>query len=359
MPIRLTKLSRKIAKEKAGKAPGTIIYTGKPRQEKVKINVIDYTKDKIKEFEVTKIEESFKYADKKSTTWINITGVHNTEVVEKVGEHFKLHKLLLEDIVNTHQRPKIEDYDENLFLILKMIDFKDKENQIDIEQVSLIIGENFVISFQEKEGDIFEPIRKRIREGKTKIRSWKNDYLFYALMDTMIDNYFFVLEKIGEQIEFLESNLIDDHNPAIQKEIYQLKRELILLRRSVWPLREVISVLQRQEPKLITKNTQTYIRDLYDHTIQVIDTVETYRDMLSGMLDLYMTKESNNMNEVMKVLTIIATIFIPLTFIVGVYGMNFHYMPELDYKDSYFIVWGVMIFIASMMLLYFKKKKWL
>ena len=356
---KLSRLNPKISKEKIGKSPGTLIYTGKPRTEKVKIQVMDYTKLKVNEFETENVEEIFKFRDKDSTTWINITGVHNLEIIKKIGEHFRLHKLLLEDVVNINQRPKIEDFDSDIFFVLKMITRNDSEHKIDVEQISLILGKNFVISFQEKEGDVFEPVRKRIRDGKTKIRELKSDYLTYALIDILIDNYFVVLEQIGEEIELIESNLIQNPAPLTQNNIYKLKRELILLRKSVWPLREVISGLQRQESKLVTRYTQTYIRDLYDHTIQLIDTIETFRDMLSGMLDLYMTTISNKMNEVMKVLTIIATIFIPLTFLAGIYGMNFEYMPELGYKGAYFILLGFMILAAGIMILYFKIKKWM
>ncbi len=356
---KLTKVFHSSSKEKVGKAPGTLIYTGKPRTQKVKINVIDYSKSKISEFEAERIEEVFKFRDTNNVTWINISGIHDTEIIRKIGEHFKLHKLLLEDVMHANQRPKIEDFKENIFFVLKMLTYNNSENKVEVEQISLILGKNFVISFQEKEGDIFEPVRKRIRESKTRIRGWKSDYLTYALLDILVDNYFVVLEHIGEQVELIESSLIENADPLSQNNIYKLKRELILLRKSVWPLREVIGGLQRQESKLITENTQTYIRDLYDHTIQLVDTIETFRDMLSGMLDLYMTKVSNKMNEVMKVLTIIATIFIPLTFIAGIYGMNFQHMPELGYKFAYPLVWGIMVIVAALMISYFKRKKWI
>jgi magnesium transporter len=267
--------------------------------------------------------------------------------------------LVIEDIVNPQQRPKMEDFGEYIYIVFKMLQYDEKENLIKIEQVSIIFGKNYAISFQEIKGDIFEPIRHRIRNGKGRIRKMKSDYLAYSLMDTIVDNYYTILESLGDRIEEMEGKVVTDPKPETLQEIYGLKRDMIFLRKSVWPLREVINSLERDELPLIHKATRKFFRDVYDHTIQVIDTVETFRDMLIGMHDTYLSSISNRMNEIMKVLTIIATIFIPLTFITGVYGMNFAIMPELKWRWAYFGVWGVILVIAVSMLIYFRRKKWL
>lgn len=354
----LNKFTKKRGK-KIGLPPGTPIYTGEKKEEKVKISIIDYTKDQVQEMEAKNIEECFPFKDSPSVTWINIDGIHQVDIIEKIGKHFELHPLILEDIVNPQQRPKMEDFEHYIFIVFKMLQYDGKENLIKMEQVSLIMGKNYVISFQEMSGDIFEPIRNRIRSGKGRIRKMSSDYLAYALMDTVVDNYFIVLENQGERIEELEDKVVIDPKPETLQEIHRLKRDMIILRKSVWPLREVINGLERAESSLIHKGTQRFIRDVYDHSIQIIDTVETYRDLLSGMHDMYLSSISNRMNEIMKVLTIIATIFIPLTFIAGIYGMNFKFMPELEWRWAYFVVWGLIVGIIISMLIFFKRKKWL
>ncbi len=261
--------------------------------------------------------------------------------------------------MHTGQRPKMEDFENFLFIVLKMFQYDENETQTKTEQISLIIGSNYLISFQEDEGDVFDLIRERIRTDRGRIRKMGSDYLAYSLIDAIVDNYFTVLEKIGESIEDIEDELIKNPTPEILQKIHTLKRELIFLRKSVWPLRELISRLERWESQLIDKSIDIYLRDVYDHTIQVIDALETFRDMLSGMLDIYLTSASNRMNEVMKVLTIIATIFIPLTLVAGIYGMNFKYMPELDSPWGYPMVYVVMLIISLVMLIYFRRKKWL
>lgn len=265
----------------------------------------------------------------------------------------------MEDIANTGQRPKIEDFVDYIFVVLKMLDYDEKESEITVEQLSLILGPSWAISFQENVGDVFDPIRERIRGDQGRIRKMGSDYLVYALIDAVVDNYFIALERIGEKIEDIEDELVANPVPETLRAIHNLKRQMIVLRKSVWPLREVISRLERWESKLISKSTDIYLRDVYDHTIQVIDAIETYRDMLSGMLDIYLSSVSNRMNEVMKVLTIIATIFIPLTLVAGIYGMNFNYMPELKLSWGYPLVLSIMLAIGIVMLLYFRKKKWL
>jgi len=281
------------------------------------------------------------------------------DVISDIGRYFDVHPLVLEDILNTNQRPKMEDYGKYLFLVLKMMMYKPKTGKIDIEQVSIIFGKNFIVSFQEKEGDVFDLIRTRIRNKKGMIREQGEDYLLYALIDALVDNYFVVLEQIGEKIEVLEKEVLTNPSSSIMNNVHSLKRELISLRKSVWPLREVINNLQRVESRIISKATKIYFRDVYDHTVQVIDAVETFRDMSSGLVDLYLSSVSNKMNEIMKVLTIFAAIFIPLTFVAGIYGMNFEFMPELKWRYGYFMVWGVIALITLGLIAYFRKKKWI
>ena len=344
---------------KVGLPPGTPVYTGHRETEEVKISIMDYTEFGLTEQEAESIDDCFSYLDSPSITWINIDGIHKVDIIEKIGQKLHLHPLIQEDIVNPQQRPKVEDLENCVYIVFKMLQIVAEKSPVKIEQVSLVLGENYVISFQEMQGDIFDPIRNRIRNGKGRIRNMGSDYLAYSLMDAVVDNYFSILEHLGDRIEDLEETMMSDPQPEHLHEIHVLKREMIFLRKSVWPLREVISVLEREETSFIQKGTQRYFRDIYDHSIQVIDTVETYRDMLSGMHDTYLSSLSNRMNEVMKVLTIIATLFIPLPFVAGVYGMNFTFMPELEWRWAYFGVLGIMGVIAVFMLSYFKRKKWL
>jgi magnesium transporter len=353
MPKLINKRSRK-----AGLSPGTLIHIGK-EVERLKITVMDYDETHFQEKEIKTIEECFAFKDTPGITWINIDGLHQIEIMEKLGECYGFHPLVLEDILNTDQRPKMEDYGDYLYIVLRMLSYNDKSTQIETEQVSLILGPNFLFSFQENQGDVFDPVRERIRTGKGRIRKMGADYLAYALLDLIVDNYFMIMEKLGETIEFLEEKLVAQPVPETLQTIHQLKRELIFLRKAVWPLREVIGGLQRGELTLIKEATRVYLRDVYDHTIQVIDTIETFRDMISGMLDIYLSSVSNRLNSVMKVLTIIATIFMPLTFLAGIYGMNFKYFPELEWRWSYPVFWLVSLLISVSMLLYFKKKNWL
>jgi magnesium transporter len=347
------------SKEKVGLPPGTLVHVGEKKTEEVRITVIDYDPKNYQEKEVDKIEECFPFRDRPTVTWINIDGLQEVGIVEKIGIHFGIHPLVLEDIVHTGQRPKGEDLGDYLFIVLKMIYHDDGEDEIMGEQISLILGHNYVISFQEREGDVFNSIRERIRNSKGRIRKAGADYLAYTLIDAIVDQYFLVLEKFGEKIESLEEELIKNPTPETLQIIHKLKRNLIFLRKSVWPLREVINALERGESPLITEPTGIYLRDVYDHTIQVIDTIETFRDMVSGMLDIYLSSVSNRMNEVMKVLTIMATIFIPLTFIAGIYGMNFKFMPELEWHWGYPTALIVMLAVVGLMVFYFRRKRWL
>ncbi len=348
-----------------GLPPGSLVHVGEKRTAKVKNTVIDYDEKNFEEKEVKKVEECFPFKDKPTVTWINVDGVHQVDIIEKIGKHFGLHPLILEDIVNTGQRPKMEDFEDYIFIVLKMLYHSEKDDEIKAEQISLILGKNFVLSFQETEGDVFNFIRERIKNSKGRIRKVGADYLIYALLDAIVDNYYIILEKIGEKVEVMEEELVSNPVPETLQAIHNMKREMIFLRKSVWPLREVISGLQRGESKLIHKSTNIYLRDMYDHTIQVIDTIETFRDMISGMLDIYMSSVSNKMNEVMKVLTIFAAIFIPLTFVAGLYGMNFNpdvspfNMPELSFYWGYPMALFAMAVIGGIMLIYFRRKKWL
>ena len=356
----MTDPARKVkASKKAGLPPGTMVYVGNKNEEAPRITIIDYDEAEYQEEEVPSPEDCFIFKDKPTVTWINIDGLRKIDVIEKIGKNFGFHPLVLEDIVNTFQRPKMEDFGDYIFLVLKMLVYDDHRKKIAVEQVSLILGEGYVISFQEKIGDIFDPIRKRLREGKGRIRKSGADYLVYALIDALVDSYFTILENLGDRIEDLEEDLLSHPDPESLQTVHKLKKELLLLKKSVWPMREVISGLERGDSQLISDSTGIYFRDVYDHTIQVIDTVETYRDVASGMVDTYLSSLSNRMNEVMKVLTIIATIFIPLTFIAGVYGMNFQYMPELKWHWGYPAVLGMMFLVFLGMLAYFRRKKWL
>lgn len=354
----MAKLVKKKSK-KVGLPPGSIVHIGNKRAEKTKITIVDYNEEQFQEKEVKTVKECCPYKEKPTITWINIDGVHEVKIIEELGKIYNFHPLILEDIVDTDQRPKIKDFGDYIFIILKMHYYDKENNEIKIEQVSLIFGKNYVISFQEREGDVFDSIRERIRNNIGRIRKARADYLIYALMDAIIDNYFTILEKLGEETEDLEAKVIKDPVPANLQIIYKLKSELIFLRKSVWPLREVISILEKGESVLIDKSTNIYLRDIYGHTIQVMDTVETLRDVISGTLDVYLSSVSNKMNEIMKVLTIIATIFIPLTFIAGVYGMNFQYMPELKWVWAYPLILSVMLIIGIVMVIFFKKRKWM
>jgi magnesium transporter len=355
----MAKLIKKRSK-KIGLPPGTLVHIGEKKVEEPKITIFDYNDQHVEEKAVKTIEECFVFKDKATVTWINVEGIHRIETVEKLGECYGFHPLVMEDILNTDQRPKMEIHGDYIYIVLRMLYSRDKNHSIETEQVSLILGSNFVISFQEgKEGDVFNPVRERIRNGKGLIRKMGSDYLAYSLMDTIVDNYFLILETLGEKVELLEEELTTSPTNKTLKEIQKFRNEMISIRRGVWPLREVTLGLGRKESTLIKETTEIYLRDVYDHIIQVMDTVETYREMISGMMDIYLSSVSNRLNSVMKVLTIIATIFMPLTFIAGIYGMNFKYMPELGWRWSYPAVWVVIVLIGVSMLIYFKKKKWL
>jgi magnesium transporter len=345
--------------KKTGLPPGTLVSTAAEAGGKVRVTLLDYTADRFEERELATVEECFPCKGRESVSWINIDGAHDIEVVSKIGKHFGLHPLVQEDIVNTVQRPKAEDFGDYLFIVVEMLYTDENRTQLLSEQVSLIVGPDYVVSFQEKPGDVFEPVRDRIRTGKGRVRSMGADYLAYSLLDAIVDNYFGVLEWFADKTEQIEEGLIAAPTAEILRTLYELKRDVLLVKKSVWPLRDVVNGLQRGESELIRDSTIVYLRDVYDHTIQVIDTVESLREMMAAMRDTYLSSVSNRMNEVMKVLTIIATIFIPITFVAGIYGMNFQYMPELAWPWGYFGALGVMGGIGIMMLLFFRRKGWL
>jgi magnesium transporter len=344
---------------KAGLPPGSLVHIGTKKVGVSLIRILDYDEQGVREKNKAFVEECIPFRDSESVTWIDIDGIQDIGMLDRLGSSYGLHPLILEDILNTDQRPKLDDMESYIYVVLKMFDYDLVSQEIVSEQVSIVLGKNFVISLQEgREGDLFEPIRERIRGGKGRIRKLGPDYLAYSLLDIIIDRYFLILEKLGEKIEVLEENLVSDPRPETLREIHSMKREMIFLRKSVWPLREVIYGLEKSDSDLIQQSTKIFLRDVYDHTIQVIDSIETYRDMLSGMLDIYLSSVSNRMNQIMKVLTIFSTIFMPLTFLAGVYGMNFKFMPEIYKPWGYPIVLLIMLVVACTMLYFFKKKKW-
>ena len=346
-------------KKHVGQIPGALIYTGKKSDTDFHVECFDYTKENIEELVLLNVEDAINYKETDSVTWINVDGLKHTNEIENIGRQYGLHPLVLEDIVNTTQRPKIDEYEDYIFVVLKMLYYDAKENIV-IEQVSFVLGKNYVLTFQESEGDVFGPIRERLRFANGRIRGMKSDYLMYALTDAVVDNYFSIIETLGNKIEDLETELFTGNaRENVNIEVQQLKREILKVRRAIFPLREIINRIEKGEHTLIYKRTITYYRDIYDHLIQVSENIDIYREMIWSLMDMYMTTISNKMNEVMKVLTIIATIFIPLTFIAGIYGMNFDNIPELHYKYSYHILWGIMILLFIGMLYYFKRKKWL
>ncbi len=342
-----------------GLAPGSLVYVGDKEKQPVTITLFSYKDEQFAEQKISQTDELFNYKESDTINWINIDGVHNIEILERFGKNFNIHPLTLEDILNTNQRPKVDEYPNYLYIVLRMFFLDESDKLLKNEQVSLILTKNYLITFLESPGDVFDPVRERIKKSNTLMRKSGTDYLAYALIDAIVDSYFHILEKLGEEVETLEDNIV--LNPAKNdiQSIHLLRREMLLLRRAIWPLREVISSLQRNENEFFDQKIRVYLRDVYDHTIQVIDTIESYRDMIVGMLDTYLSSTSNKLNEVMKVLTVISTMFIPLTFISGVFGMNFKNFPELEFSWMYpWGFWIFTVFIIISMTLFFKYKKW-
>lgn len=354
-----------------GQAPGTLREISEAERVPTRIDVLRYDGDAIEEHADVSVAEAAALRERPGVAWIDVVGVRDPDTIRALGDAFGLHPLVLEDLTHTTQRPKLEAYEDQLFIVVKMLHAPSEPDaehlgaeaegapEIRVEQVGLLLGPNYVISVQEFEGDVFEPIRLRIRQAAGRIRSAGADYLAYALLDIIVDHYFVVMEGIAFHIEALEEAVLSDPQPELQTEINALRREAIFLRRSIWPLREVISSLLRDESPLVTDATKVYLRDAYDHTIQVVDMIESFRDVLASLVDLYLSSLSHRMNEVMKVLTVIGSIFIPLSFLTGLYGMNFVNIPELEYENGYFVFLGVIGLLIVAMLAYFKRRDWI
>ncbi len=344
--------------QKAGLPPGTLVYIGDKKVETPRISLIEFDEVHINEKALTDLTD-WKRVSGKTVTWLDIGGLHQVKLIEEIGQLFHLHPLLLEDIVNTDQRPKVDDFPDYLYVVLKMLYSADHADQVISEQVSIVLGRDYVLTFQENGKDVFDSLKSRLRAGKGQIRKRGADYLCYALIDGIVDHYFIILERLGERIGALEDMCVLDPKDVSLGKILQLKKEILYLRRAVWPLREVISRLHRDETGLIMDDTKTYFRDVYDHAVQIMETIETFHDQTTGMLEIYLSSNSQRMAAVMKVLTVITTIFMPLTFIAGIYGMNFEHMPELQSRWGYPVVLAVMGSVVIAMVIFFRKKQWL
>ena len=340
-------------------APGTVTYVGSKEKTETLLEVIDYNAEHFERFSSKSPEDAFTFEEENRVTWINIDGLSNTSEIEKLGKYYELHPLIIEDIVNTNQRPKIDEYKDYYFIVAKML-YRKADGTLENEHISIVLGKNYVLTFQEAGGDVFDGVRERLSNAKGRIRTRGADYLVFALLDAIVDNYFVVVEDMSDRIETLEEQLFQKQpSDDMTFEIQELKRTILRIRRAVFPLREVVSRLEKLDSGLIQEHTGNYIRDLYDHIVQATENIEIYREMTWGLMDMYMTTISNKMNEVMKVLTIMASIFIPLTFLAGIYGMNFKYMPELDWKYSYPVLLILMLLMIVGMLLFFKRKRWM
>ena len=342
-----------------GLSPGSLVFIGNKKVDSIRLRVIDYDETRLKEDELKEIAVGEEFKLTNTVTWINIDGLHDLSLIKEIGKTFDLHPLLLEDILNTGQRPKFEEFENCLFLVLKMLRYDKEKQMILSEQLSMVLGDTFLLTFQEQPGDVFEPVRERIRKQKARIRASGIDYLAYALLDCVVENYVFIVERLGEQIEDIEEEILENADPAVMEKINTFKREMNFLRKSVRPAREAVMQLSKLDSELIHAATIPFLKDLQELITHAAEAIDTYRDMLSDQLNLYNSVISNRMNDIMKVLTIFAAIFIPLTFIAGIYGTNFEYSPELKFKYSYFFFWGVMLTVAAAMLIFFRKKKWL
>ncbi len=352
----------KLNNKNIGTSPGTLTYVGDEVAIATTLTLIEYNESFEKSQKISSLANCKVNPNKDQVTWLNVDGIHEVKLIESIGKHFHLHPLMLEDILNTQQKPKFEyfDNDQQLYTTLKMLEYNPYNREVAVEHVSLVLGESILISFQEeKQRDIFEAVLQRVKKSVGKTRKNGADYLFYCLIDSVVDNYFLVLDKLADHLETLEEEVINTPKARSVNELYALKRELTLMRKHVWPLRETMNALIREESSLISANTILYLRDVNDHVNQVLETIDSYRELIASLLDLYLSSVSNKMNNVMKVLTVISVIFMPLTFVAGVYGMNFDNMPELHWHYGYFYVLGFMMILLIVMLLYFKRKEWL
>ena len=354
-----TKTQKTTLSDTIGQRPGALIHVGEQKVDNVTVNLIEYDSEKINEISNASFEECLESKNKPNVSWVNVIGVHDPKIIKTFGDNFGIHALHQSNIMNTELRPSVEIFDDHILIMLKMPHYDSQTGKLDLEQISIVLAEHHLLTFQEIEDDFFDEIRKRLRENTGSIRKLKTDYLAYSLIDAIIDSYFLVIEKIGDITEDLEEDLMQNPTPETMQTIQTLKRRMIALRKAIWPGREIINSLERDSTVLISDNTRTYLRDVYNHTIQVTDSIEGLRDVIGGMLDTYLSSVSNRMNEVMKTLTIVAAIFIPITFIAGIYGTNFSYVPELAWEGSYFVMLLAMAIISGVMLAWFKKKRWL
>lgn len=340
-------------------APGTLTFTGEKKVERVQIQQTVFGPESIDEATGFDLPPAEPQEVKGRVHWLDVQGLHDTDLIARIGERFGLHPLVLEDIAHPQQRPKIEDYDDHLYIVVRRLSFSVAEQRLTSEQVSLVVGPDFLLTFQERSGDGFEAVCERLRRGRGRIRTSGPGYLAYALLDAVIDHYFKVLEDLDEALEQVEYLVLDRPTEEVLQRIHLLKREMVLLRRVIWPVREVVNRLERAESPLMDRDIAPFLRDLQDHVLHLAETVDAFRDILSGLQDLYLSSISNRMNDVMKVLTIFASIFVPLTFIAGVYGMNFQHMPELAWRWSYPVFWGVILLVAVALLVFFRRRKWI
>lgn len=353
----MARLLRK-RKKKIGAPPGLLVFTGEQALPEVQYHLIDYDSTEVVDRPNATLQECLELIEKQTITWINVTGIHDPKVIETIGDHFKLNPLVMEDILNPTQRPKCDDYKDYLYIVARLF-FKREEGKIEDEQVSIILGKNYLISFLERSDYVFDPVRARIKKDGSRMRDYGSDYLCYALMDTIVDQAFSCLEKVDDELEFFELELVDQPTPQTLGKLQKTRREIAILRKNIWPLREVISTLERRDMHLITDHTRFFFHDVHDHTVQMVETIEGFRDVLSGMLDIYLSNISLKMNEIMKFLTIVSTLFVPLTFIASLYGMNFDIMPGLHHPYGFDITIGAMVLLVLGMVFYFHKKKWI
>ena len=342
-----------------GAPPGALIHTGVRKVERVKLRLLEYDAERIRELEPSGVQEALAARDESLVGWLNVDGLHEPEVLRELRDHFDLHLLAMEDVASVGQRAKLDDYEGSIFLSLPVLSFHKATMTVEVEQLSLVLGPGWVLTFQESAGEVLEPVRERLKAAQGKIRGRGADYLAYALTDAVVDRYFGILEQLGDAAEELEGRVMESPTPETLLGVNHLKRELLVLRKTVWPLREALGAFARTESDLVSESTQVFVRDVHDHVIQIIDTVETLRDLASGMSDLYLSGVGHRTNEVMKVLTVMASIFIPLTFVAGVYGMNFEFMPELGIPWAYPALWVLMVTLGVSMLWYFRKRKWI
>ncbi|MFH2202314.1 MAG: magnesium/cobalt transporter CorA [Elusimicrobiota bacterium] len=355
----MARIIKRIPRKSRSLPPGALIYTGAHDSHAITVRLIDYDAERIEERDVKDVAELKDRAGKGGVAWIDVDGVHDAGLIGKIGEAFGLHPLLLEDVLSAGQRPKLEEFEEHLFVVLKSLTLDEKTLLVSSENVGVVFSKNFLISFQERPGDVFGGVRERLRKAKGRIRKAGADYLAYALIDAVVDSYFSIAAALGERIEGLEEEALAASSQQTLLEIMRLRREILHLRKAVWPLREAIGRLQKGEHEMVADETHPYIKDLYDHTIQIVEAVDSYREMLSGLTELYLSGISSRMNEIMKTLTVFAAIFIPLTFLAGIYGMNFEFMPELKLRWGYPMFWAAVLLVGGGLAAYFKRKGWL